>query len=137
MIDWLTNFAHLINTELGTRTAIAAIVYSLIISLCWTQWTKGLPVWWTLTDAQMRWATRLGAFLSGSIPAFILWPVHDLAAAVIATAIGMASPTIYVIVKRVLVARYPTLEAVFSARPDLDAHRSDTPKPTNAGKSTM
>lgn len=118
MIDWLANFAHLVNTELGTRTAIAAIVYPLAISWCWTQWTKGLPIWQPLTDGQMRWATRLGALLSGALPAFILWPVHDLAAAVIATAIGMASPTLYLIVKRILVAKWPKLEAVFSARPD-------------------
>lgn len=131
MIEWL----GLIDVELGTRTAIAAIVYSLAISWCWTQWTKGLPLWWTLTDAEMRWATRLGAFLSGAIPAFILWPVHDLAAIVIATAIGMASPTIYLIVVRILVAKWPYLETVFSARPDLE--RKQTPKPSNAGKSTM
>jgi hypothetical protein len=137
MIEWLTRFAQLIDAELGTRTAIAAIVYSLAISWCWTQWSKGLPVWWTLSDGQMRWATRLGAFLSGSIPAFILWPVHDLAAAVIATAIGMASPTIYLIVKRVLTLKYPKLEGVLSARPDFEQCRRAPPKPPNAGKSTM
>lgn len=135
MMDWLGHFAHLVDIELGTRTAIAAIVYALAISWSWTQWTKGLPLWWTLTDAQMRWATRLGAFLSGFIPAFILWPVHDLAAGVIATAVGMASPTIYLIVMRIAVWKWPVLESVFSARPDLEAHQP-TP-PSNAGKSTM
>jgi len=126
MIDWLTNFAHLINAELGTRTAIAAIFYALAISWCWTQWTKGLPVWWALSDGQMRWATRLGAFLSGWFPAFILWPVHDLAAAVIATAIGMASPAIYLIVIRTAVRRWPWLEGIFSARPDLSKTSAKT-----------
>jgi hypothetical protein len=137
MIDWLGHFAHLVDIELGTRTAIAALIYSLVISWCWTQWTKGLPVWWTLTDGQMRWATRLGAFLSGWIPAFILWPVHDLAAVVIATAIGMASPTLYLIVARMLVWKWPFLEAVLSARPDLKQCDDDPPRPANAGKTTM
>lgn len=137
MIDWLGHFAHLVDIELGTRTAIAAIVYALLISWSWTQWTKGLSFWWKLTDAQMRWATRLGAFLSGFVPAFIIWPVHDLAAGVIATAIGMASPTLYLIVMRTLVWKWPFLEAVFSARPDLDKHRTEPPRPANAGKSTM
>lgn len=136
MIEWLGRLLQLIDAELGTRTAVLAIVCSLGISWSWTQWTKGLTLWWRLSDAQMRWATRLCAFLSGAVPAYLLWPVRDVTAAVVATAIGLMSPTLYMLAKRLLTLKYPKLEGVLSARPDF-GDRDDKPPPSNAGKTTM
>jgi len=118
MIEWLGRLAHLIDVELGTATALRAIAIALVISWCWTQATKGLPVWWTLTDAQHRWATRWGAFLSGFAPAWLLWPVHDVSAAVMATAVGLASPAAYTLVIRIADHYWPWLDGYVSARPE-------------------
>lgn len=119
MIDWLRNLAGLMNAELGTATAIRAIVVALVISWCWTQATKGLRLWRPLTDAQHRWATRFGALLSGALPAFVLWPVHDASAVVMAIAVGMASPFLYALAVRLAVRKWPFLEQLVSARPEL------------------
>lgn len=118
MIEWLRNLAELVNAELGTATAIRAIFAALVISWCWTQAMKGLPVWWKLTDAQHRWATRLGAFLSGFLPAWALWPVHDVSALVMAAAVGIASPAAYTLTVRAAEHYWPWLDDYVSARPE-------------------
>lgn len=117
MIEWLRSLASLIDAELGTATALRAIVVALVISWCWTQVTKGLPIWHRLSDRQLRWAVRLAAFVSGFVPAYLLWPVHDVSAAVMATAVGIASPVAYTLTVRIATHYWPWLDTAISARP--------------------
>jgi len=128
MLVWIERLLDLINKQLGANTVIAAIIVPLIISSSWTQWTKNLPVWHFLSDNQMKWATRLCAFLAGAAPSFILWPKHDASGAVMAIAVGLSSPTLYKIIMFFAKLKYPKVEGVMSARPYFELDDEDENK---------
>jgi hypothetical protein len=117
MLGWLQSFASFVNAFLATPAG--AIGVALLISLCWTQLTKGM-VWWDwMGDTAHRWATRWGAFLSGFLATFILWQTHDARTVVYAVAVGLASPIAYTLVIRTARHFWPWTVEKFSARPSL------------------
>lgn len=118
MIDWQA-IIHTIESELGGRTVVAALLAGLLCSLAFTQALKKLgPEFNNLSDNALRWFIRVSAFVFGFLPTYLLWPQRGAPAVAFGFVIGMLAPSIYTIVIRVAVHFFPWLDSKMSARPN-------------------
>lgn len=112
MLDWINTFAAWL-----ARPEVRAILVGLIVSWNATQIVKNAPSLVRLPEPQHRAWTRLIAFLVGAAPTAVLWPGEPAERALIAAAVGLASPAIYTAGVRVLYHYFPWLEVKMSANP--------------------
>lgn len=117
MIDWWKHLADVLNVELLRNSAIRAVVIGFVFSIGLTQLIKFTRAFDRMPAAQHRVATRAVAFCFATGVTWLLWPTPETDGIVIAVAVGLVSPTAYVIVKRAATHYWPWLEPVLSARP--------------------
>lgn len=119
MTDFVVNLLNIINQQFDHATVSRALILGLLISVGLTQIAKFTPSLDNASNTAHRRATRIWAFFAAFVPCWALWPRADsLAGVFAAVALGLFSPTIYAVVMRVLVWKWPQLDAVVSGRPD-------------------
>lgn len=101
-------------------TTLPAQVYAtaagLVFSWCGTQTLKfRIPK--TLSDDEHKFRVRAMAFGLAFVPAFGLWPSHDLKALIWCALVGICAPIAYIGVMRALYHFFPWMEKKMSARP--------------------
>lgn len=115
-MEWLWKLLGFFSTASDAR----AIVLAILGGLFFTQWIKFLfPDEWS--DAAHKRAVRIASTLLTSAICLVLWPPGELrwyALGGVSVVLGLGSPTIYWLVMKVTVHRWPWLNDALSARPD-------------------
>lgn len=121
MTDWIANVLHLLDTELGRPTVVAALLAGLLCSLAFTQVLKKLgPEFPSLSDRQLRGFIRFSAFVFGFVPTYLLWPGRGWPGVLFGFVIGVLAPAIYAVAVRIIVHYLPWIDPLVSARPKID-----------------
>lgn len=117
MMQWIEFIVRMLESELGRRTVVAALVPGFVTSWCVTQGWKFWPFLSQLSDAQHRGFTRLVAFAAGFGPVAYSWPLPGAPRWTFAIMVGVASPVAYTLVVRTVRYFWPWLADRVSARP--------------------